>query len=579
MDSEQDRTAPQTPAAGDDGTGRRARKSLIDRINDRLNRWAYGIPAEPEQPPAVTGPTPVVVAAASPIYPPGAAFRVLTDEETGERIVSLIDERDLAPTPFKREPDAVAFAVSEHERLTEALANKDVGLAGSEVLHIIPTKWGVACSVRLPKGKQISHLIEKLGNFESAWDAFENTVTVTPIPGETVRTILISRNDTDPLSQAGTTEPPKNATIRRPAPVGFDEAGNPVLINLLRTHVGIVGGNGSGKSSLLNNILMYLAGCRDAVVLLIDLQRSGSLRLWSPMAAKTAWTPEEAEQLLDAALAIAEFRAEKLGIDAETFVESDDPDADFTPDWQPTPTEPALVLVIDEASELALAGLMPKVLKLLRLGRKCAVTVILGNQRADQDTMGSASVRKEFTVKVAMRMDAPDVDMFLGKGMREAGWLADRLRMPGLFYLLAMTDLTGEAQAPRRCRTTKPEPATSKQVMRTYTDQRPHLDAASAAASPIALRTEAYHEAATAIGDRLAAKKITRIATDDLTQALGKRDIRTWGALTTDEVIALMRDHGEEPSSLRFGDDGKKNAYYTDQLRRLRPADLKDPNS
>jgi hypothetical protein len=547
VDSEQDRTAPQTPEAGADGTGRRARKPLIDRINDRINRAVYGDGAVVEEPSTVTDPTPTVVAAASPMYPAGAAFRVFINEETGERIVSVVDESDLAASPFKREPDAVAFAVSEHDRLQEALANRRVGLAGSEILHVIPTKFGVTCSVRLPKGYKIDDLIEKITNLESAWDTFENAVTVSRIPGETARTVLITRNDVDPLFEGSATQPPKNATIHRPAPVGFDEAGKPVLIN---------------------NILMYLTACDDAVVLLIDLQKSGALRLWSSMAAKTAWTAEEAEQLLDGVLAVAQYRADKLGIDAEAFVESDDPDADFQPDWHPTAADPALVVVIDEASELALAGLMPKVLKLTRLGRKCAVTVVLGNQRADKDTMGSASVRKEFTVKVAMRMDTPDVDMFLGDGMRDAGWLADRLRMPGLFYLLAMTDLSGEIQAPRRSRTTKPEPSTCKFVMRQYAGQRPSLDAASAAASPIALGTEEFHAAVAAIGNRTRTKTIS---TEALTRKLAARDPRMWGDLATSDVVVKMREYGELADS-RDTDEGKKNAYYTDQLRRLQPA-------
>lgn len=568
VDSEQDRTAPQTPEAGADEAGRRARKPLIDRINDRLNRAVYGEGAVAQEPATVTGPTPTAMAAASPVYPAGAAFRVIDDEETGQRIVTVIDESALTSSALKRQPDAVAFAVDERDRLQEALKNRQVGLAGAEILHVIPTKNGVTCAVRLPKGFKIGYLIERLENLESAWDAFENSVTVSRIPGEIARTVLITRNDSDPLLDTGATQPTRDATIHRPAPVGFDEAGKPVLINLLRTHVGIVGGNGSGKSSMLNNILMYLAACNDAVVLLIDLQKSGALRMWKSIASKTAWNPKEAEQLLDGALAVAQYRADKLGLDAEAFVESDDPDADYTPDWHPTPADPQLVIVIDEASKLAEAGLMPKVLELLRLGRKCAVTVVLGNQRADQSTMGDAGIRKEFTVKVAMRMDSTDVDMFLGDKMRQAGWLADRLLTPGLFYLQAMTDLTGEIQAPRRSRTTKPEPATCKFVMRQYEHQRPHLDADSAAASPVALRTEEFHEAAAAIGNLTATKTIS---TEDLAKRLAARDTRMWGALTSDDVVGKMRAYGEEADS-RNTSEGKKNAYYTDQLRGLQPA-------
>jgi hypothetical protein len=580
VDSEQDRTAPQTPETGANGTGRRVRKPLIDRISDKLNRLAYGegaaeTDADPESeyeheceinsPSAFQRPD---VPAAAPVYPAGAAFRVATDAN-GDKIVTLVDAGELTPSATKREADAVSLAVMERDNLLEALENRKVGLAGSEIMHVLPTRFGVTCSVRLPKGCTIADVIDKLKEIESAWDAFENTVTVSRIPGEKSRVVLISRNDTDPLSGETYTEPTKNATIHRPAPVGFDEAGNPVLINLLRTHIGIVGGNGSGKSSMLNNILMYLTACNDAVILLIDLQKSGSLRLWTKAAARpVARTPEQAKQLLEGALHVARYRADKLGIDAESFIESDDED-DYSPDWEPTPEEPALVVVIDEASLLAEASLIYLVLELLRLGRKCAVTVILANQRADKDTMGSASVRKEFTVRIAMRMDADDVDMFLGENMRKAGWLADRLLMPGLFYLLATTNLTAEIQPPRRCRTTQPAPSTCRLVIRENENRRPSLDAKSAASSPIALRVEEFHEAVIAIGNLT---KTKTISTEALAKKLAARDVLMWGGLTTADVVAEMRTYGEAPDS-RDTDEGKKNAYYTYQLLRLQPAD------
>ena len=401
----------------------------------------------------------------APAVPVGGVFQI-TDLGSGRTVVHRLgDDETPVPGPVQAVVEGLTNVQAARQDLAAALAVGKVGLSGSEVLGGGFTPTGSRWLVRLPAGFTIAHLNEKLDNLESAWDLPETSQLFAHKDPSSKRAVVITRLDRDPLTTVVNT--PRisfgSVSIREPAPVGVREDGLPAAIPLLRRHVGVVGGNGSGKTSLVWNTLLHMTASPDAVYWLIDLQGSAAMKMFESTAGLTAWDPVRAELLLDAAFEFAQARAEELGEGARAFIDSDEPGS-LEVNWEPSPDGPQLTLVIEEASEMALAGLMGKVTRLVRLTRKCAVTVELINQRSDEKTMGDASIRKELTAKAAMRMDAGDVDMFLGKGMRAEGWLADRITMPGVTYL--HDSLADVAPQPVRARTTYPDPTDVRAVIR-----------------------------------------------------------------------------------------------------------------
>jgi hypothetical protein len=502
----------------------------------------------------------------APVLPVGGVFQI-TDLGSGRTVVHhLGDAETPVPTPVQQVVEGLTNVQAARQDLAAALAVGKVGMGGSEVLGGGFTPTGSRWLVRLPAGYTIAHLNEKLENLESAWDLPETSALFTARDPSSKRAVVITRLDRDPLASVRNT--PRvvfgSVSIRDPAPVAIAEDGSPVAIPLLRRHVGVVGGNGSGKTSLVWNALLHKTACPDAVYWLIDLQGSAAMKMFESTAGLVAWDARRAEALLDAAFEFAQARADELGANARAFIDRDAP-GELDVNWEPTREAPQLTLVIEEASEIALAGLMGKVTRLVRLTRKCAVTVELINQRSDEKTMGDASIRKELTVKAAMRMDAGDVDMFLGKGMRAEGWLADRITMPGVTYL--HDSLSATAPTPSRARSTYPDPGDVRAVIRACQPHRPRLEARNTRHLAIAVNPETLAEAVAAVAARMARLEGTdRVSVTDLKARLAARDPQ-WS--TTDVARELRALGIEAQQSMRFGTGNnaeRVNGYYLTQL-------------
>jgi hypothetical protein len=503
---------------------------------------------------------------AAPVLPVGGVFQI-TDLGSGRTVVHHLGDADTpVPTPVQQVVEGLTNVQAARADLAAALSAGKVGLGGSEVLGGGFTPTGSRWLVRLPAGYTIGNLNEKLENLESAWDLPETSQLFTARDPSSKRAVVITRLDRDPLATVRNTARVAFGTvsIHDPAPVAIAEDGTAVAIPLLRRHVGVVGGNGSGKTSLVWNTLLHKTACPDAVYWLIDLQGSAAMKMFESTAGLVAWDAARAEQLLDAAFEFAAARADELGANARAFIDQDEPGA-LDVNWEPTPDAPQLTLVIEEASEMALAGLMGKVTRLVRLTRKCAVTVELINQRSDEKTMGDASIRKELTVKAAMRMDAGDVDMFLGKGMRAEGWLADRITMPGVTYL--HDALSPTTPTPVRSRSTYPDPGDVRAVIRACQPHRPRLEARNTRHLAIAVGPETLTEAVAAIAARMARLEgADRVKVTELKARLTARDPQ-WA---TTDLVPELRALGIEPQqSMRFGtgtNAEKVNGYYLTQL-------------
>src|SRR6202034_2781469 len=136
----------------------------------------------------------------------------------------------------------------------------------------------------------------------------------------------------------------------------------PVRILLLRKNALIGGIMGSGKSGILNLIIANLAACRDVILWGIDLKGGMELQPWADCFEKLAVTPEQATALFREAVQRLNGRAARMAAEGKRV-------------WEPTPDDPALVIIVDEWAELPEES-HTYADTLGRLGRAVAVNLI-----------------------------------------------------------------------------------------------------------------------------------------------------------------------------------------------------------
>jgi len=213
-----------------------------------------------------------------------------------------------------------------------------------------------------------------------------------------------------------------STSITRPAELGLSEDGQPVQVLFLRRHALIGGTTGAGKSGIVNVILAYLAACPDVVIWAVDLKGGMELRPWASCIQRLAFTPEQAAELFRDAVTEVNRRAAQM---TETGKRS----------WDPTPDNPALVIIVDEYAEMTEQAHAYSD-SVARLGRAVAVSLLAATQRPSQEAMGKGAVRSQMDIRICLRVrERRDVDLILGQGALKAGWHAHQLTQPGAFLI------------------------------------------------------------------------------------------------------------------------------------------------
>jgi DNA segregation ATPase FtsK/SpoIIIE, S-DNA-T family len=205
--------------------------------------------------------------------------------------------------------------------------------------------------------------------------------------------------------------------------IGVSEDGQPVHVLLLRRNVLIGGIMGSGKSGILNLIIANLAGSRDVVLWGVDMKGGMELQPWAPCFDRLAFTPGQATRLFRDAVTILDERAERMAAEGQRV-------------WEPTPENPALIVVVDEYAELP-DDAHADADSLARRGRAVAVNLIAATQRPTQAAMGkNTAVRSQMDIRICLRVREPrDADLVLGQGSLNSGWHAHKLAKPGDFLI------------------------------------------------------------------------------------------------------------------------------------------------
>jgi hypothetical protein len=195
------------------------------------------------------------------------------------------------------------------------------------------------------------------------------------------------------------------------------------------SHAGIFGQAGGGKSGLLHNIIRWLAGATDAIMVGIDMANGATFNAWrEAFALPIARDFDHAVLHLEAVMRFIEARESRLGSDA-----MDDDDAD---QFEPTDAEPWLFLLIDELPDLiAIAremgekesqvswekyvnGLLGRIAK---KARKCGVRIIIGSQNATKEDIGKTEFRGQLVTTVGLLLSEQQNKNLWGNEVR-LGW-------------------------------------------------------------------------------------------------------------------------------------------------------------
>lgn len=296
------------------------------------------------------------------------------------------------------------------------------------VARAYPTPAGARLLLTLPSGAHPGDLDAE--RVASAMRARRATITHSDL-GPRHAVVRLTRDDhlTGLVPLPTITTPVDLAAV----PIGIDEDGNPWTLPLRGSHLLIGGVTGSGKGSIIHNLL------RSCEPMLLDrslvawgVDPKGGMELG--MARGTFERLEEADpyamvDLLEEAGQRMRERALLLAGHHRTH--------------QPEPGDPHVLVVVDEVANLTayhpdsrLRSRAKAALGLLTTqGRAPGLTVIAALQDPRVEVL---SIRNLFPVRVALRCDeARQVDMILGDGARARGALADQVseQRPGTGYV------------------------------------------------------------------------------------------------------------------------------------------------
>jgi hypothetical protein len=188
---------------------------------------------------------------------------------------------------------------------------------------------------------------------------------------------------------------PAEPTIRDPVPVGIiPETGEPMTLTLFdeigAKAIGVHGATGSGKSTLLNDVRERVTAMTDAALVQLNGAHMGDELTWEPLAAATACGPAASdEDVRDKILAVLGWAQHLVTGRSATLAETGHSV------FQPTPEDPAYVLMVDEVDEVvaSVPGSGAILEFLASKQRKSAVCLILATQRATQRQTGGGMVR------------------------------------------------------------------------------------------------------------------------------------------------------------------------------------------
>jgi S-DNA-T family DNA segregation ATPase FtsK/SpoIIIE len=221
--------------------------------------------------------------------------------------------------------------------------------------------------------------------------------------------------------------------VLRRLPLGRSEDGTPWLLNLVATHVLVVGATGAGKGSVLWSLVRLLTPLiRSGLVALwvVDPKGGMEFRAGRPLFARYEDSSHEAMVALleDAADAMDE-RTDRLAGIARSHA--------------PTPADPFVVVLVDEVADLTAHApdrstkqrAASALSRLLAKGRAPGFAVVAAVIDPRKDVI---PFRDLFPTRIAIRLAEPEqTDLVLGEHARERGADCSTISraLPGVAYV------------------------------------------------------------------------------------------------------------------------------------------------
>jgi hypothetical protein len=201
--------------------------------------------------------------------------------------------------------------------------------------------------------------------------------------------------------------------------VGFRPDGSLITTLLRKAHWFIVGQTQWGKSTWLSLLMAQLSACDDVLIWVIDLKGGGTARPWLPCIDWLATTHDEAERMLQAAKNITLARSA------------------LTDDHVPSPEDPAIAIIIDEANEAWGQGtgtsrLVSLGVSVASLGAGLSVHLFAATQIGALYALGDERIRGNMSKTMAFRCQHDSHAEYALSDWAKLS--ASKLSEPGMFY-------------------------------------------------------------------------------------------------------------------------------------------------
>lgn len=316
--------------------------------------------------------------------------------------------------------DGDPFPIADAKTRTEAAECVRRALA-SEGVHVAKVEankhhtWGWEVTVQLAKGKP-ADIVTKAPDLETPLDLPEDGLLCQPMRSSRGRVIL-RLVETDPFANMPTApeRKPNSKRMKDKQLVAYRMDGQQFPVSLLGVHVIVVASSGGGKSVILRTLADALTACSDVLVGDLDPGGNGLAPLADALGVRAIGDDNmgQIEAVLDQALKIAKARPvlfAGLGMQEN---------------WEPSPERPAIVLFLDEYPQLSDRA-KELAVKILRVGRKSRVQLVIAAQEATADSIGAA-IADSIALKIVGPSRHQDVKQVFGQGAGANGWRPDRL--------------------------------------------------------------------------------------------------------------------------------------------------------
>lgn len=337
--------------------------------------------------------------------------------------VGVLKGRPRSVDPGKVEiaaTDGDPFPIADARNRTEAAecvrrALASEGIQVKEVEANRRYEWGWEVTVHLLKGKP-ADIVTKAPDLETPLDLPQDGLLCQPMRTSRGRVLLrLVQNDPFAKMPPAPERKPNSRRMRDKQVVAYRMDGQPFDVSLLGVHVVVIASSGGGKSVILRTLGDILTACSDVLVGDLDPAGNGLAPLAEALGVRAIGDDNmgQIEAILEKALKIAKARPNlfaELGMDDN---------------WEPTPDDPAIVLVIDEFPQLSDRA-KELAVKILRTGRKSRVQLVMAAQEATVDSLGDA-IADSIALKIVGPSRHQDIKQVFGTGAGADGWRPDRL--------------------------------------------------------------------------------------------------------------------------------------------------------